>query len=519
MPRVPKPSNLTHNGVDILNAIRNGSSATYQDRVPIATQENIREVGNAIMQYQPTQNEFLNQLVNRIARVLITNKSYENPLRRFKKGLMENGEAIEEVFVNIARAHEFDPILSEKTVFKREIPDVSAVFHKMNYQNFYKTTISNEQLRQAFLSYDGIDDLIARIVDSLYSGSEFDEFIIMKQLIVDAANAGKMYPVQVPEPTAENAKTIVSKIKAVSNQLEFMSNTYNPMGVMTYTKKPNQILIIDAAFDALIDVEVLASAFNMSKAEFMGQRVLIDNFGTLTGCVACLVDEDWFMVFDNLITFTENYNGEGLYWNYFYHVWKTFSTSPFNNAILFTTTAESVANVTITPKNVNVPLGGVQQFTAAVTGAGYIPKEVNWSVSGVQPTKAQIDWTGKLLVPPDELNNTLTVTARSKYDPTKTDTAIVTISDSLSPVREVNVSPKTSTMTKNTTKQMTAEVILNTAAPLGVVWSITGSPLAEISASGLVTLGDIANDVTLTVTAAAVADTSVYGTATINAKA
>lgn len=214
------------------------------------------------------------------------------------------------------------PSVAEEEVFKREIPDVNAVFHKMNLQNFYKVTVSNEQLRQAFLSSQGINDLIGYIVDSLYTGAEFDEYITMKQLIVDAANNGEMYAVNIPAVSSDNTKTIVSTIKSVSNQLEFMSSTYNSMGVLTHTRKNRQVLIIDAALDAAIDVDVLAYAFNMDKAEFMGRRVLVDNFGELTGVVAALVDEDWFMVYDNFIGFTENYNGQGLYWNYFYHVWK-----------------------------------------------------------------------------------------------------------------------------------------------------------------------------------------------------
>ena len=134
-------------------------------------------------------------------------------------------------------------------------------------------------------------------------------------------------------------KKIVKQFKSYSNKLEFMSNAYNAYGVTTHTPKSEQVLIIDAALDAAMDVDVLASAFNMDKAQFMGQRVLIDNFGSLTGACAALVDKDWFMVFDNLTNFTENYNGEGMYWNYFYHVWRTYSTSLFANAILFTTDA------------------------------------------------------------------------------------------------------------------------------------------------------------------------------------
>lgn len=423
----PEIKTMNASAMDILNVIRANASSTYQERIPEATQDNIREIGNAMLTYESTQNEFLNALVNRIARVIITSKSYQNPLRMFKKGVLEFGETIEEIFVNIARAHQFDPAVAEKEVFKREIPDVNAVFHKMNYQNFYKTTISNEQLRQAFLSYQGISDLIARIVDSLYTGSEFDEFLVMKQLIVDAANDGKMYTVTIPEVTPDNAKTIVAKIKGVSNSMEFMSTTYNSMGVLNYTKKENQIFLIDAAFDAMIDVEVLASAFNMSKAEFMGQRVLIDNFGELTGVYAAIVDKDWFMVFDNWIGFTENYNGQGLYWNYFYHCWKTFSTSPFSNAVLFTTNATSVTSVTVTPPTAELTKGSSMQFSAAVVTSGYVPKGVTWSVSGASDTVSTITPDGLLTVPTAEQNTTLTVTATSVYDASKKGTSTVTL--------------------------------------------------------------------------------------------
>lgn len=427
MPVKPSTKSLNANSVQILNCIRDSASATYQERIPVATQNNIRDIGNAMMQFQSTQNEFLNALVNRIARVIITSKSYTNPLAMFKKGIMEYGEQVEEIFVNIAKAHPFDPDVAEENVFKREIPDVDAVFHRMNYQNFYKVTISNEQLRQAFLSAEGVTDLIARIVDTLYSGSEFDEFLIMKQLIADAARAGKMYPINIPAPSAATAKQIVTTIKGISNKLEFMSNQYNYMGVLNFTKKENQILLIDAEFDATIDVEVLASAFNMSKAEFMGQRVLVDNFGDLTGVVAALVDRDWFMVFDNLMSFTENYNGEGLYWNYFYHVWKTFSSSPFSNAILFTTGAVGVTSVAVSPKAAQATPGQNVQLTASVVTTGYAPQDVKWSVSGNASAETTVDCNGLVHIAADESAETITVTATSCYDNGKSDTATITL--------------------------------------------------------------------------------------------
>lgn len=428
MPSVPTSQALNASSIDILNAIRANASSTYQERIPKATQDNIKDIGNAMMQYEATQNEFLSALVNRIARVIITSKSYENPLRVFKKGMLEYGETIEEIFVNIAKAHQFDPAVAEKEVFKREIPDVNAVFHKLNYKNFYKTTISNEQLRQAFLSSNGVTDLIARIVDSLYTGSEFDEYLIMKQLIVDACNEGKMYPVHVDAINADNAKGIVSTIKGISNALEFMSGRYNAMGVLTHTKKNRQVLLVDAKFDAVIDVEVLASAFNMDKAEFMGRRVLVDNFGDLTGVVACLVDEDWFMVFDNLISFTENYNGEGLYWNYFYHVWKTFSSSPFANAIVFTTEDVGITSVTVIPSTATMTKGSHKNFSSNVVSTGYVPTGVTYSLTGANSVDTTVTQDGEVTVGNDETATSLVLFATSIFDNTKKGQSNITIS-------------------------------------------------------------------------------------------
>jgi len=429
MPTKPTPVTLQASNVDILNRIRANSSTLYQDRIPVATQQNLKSVGQAIMQFDATANEFLKELVNRIGRVLISSKSYNNPLRFFKKGLMEYGDTIEEIYVGVAHAHQYNPNIAEKLVYKREIPDVSAVFHKRNYQNFYKTTIQQNDLKAAFLSNSGLQTLINGIIDSLYTGSELDEFIIMKEMIAEAANSGRMMPITVPAGrTADDMKATAAIIKSTSNKLEFMSNKYNSLGVLTRTPKRDQYLIIDAAYDAYFDVNVLASAFNMDKTEFMGHKVLIDDFGGLErqGVVAALVDKDWWMVLDNDIAFRDLYNPEGLYWNYWYHVWKTFSTSPFCNAILFTTGSPTVTGVTITPTATNAPKGTTVQFKVTVDGTGIPSHAVQWSVEGATDSY-MLTSDSKLVIGEDEKAGTITVTATSIYNPAQSATATVTV--------------------------------------------------------------------------------------------
>lgn len=458
MPVIPNIVKLSANSTQILNTIRNENGGYYQSVVPIAdgTTESIRQIGTVIMGNQDLQNAFLSALINRIGRVIITSRMYENPWAGFKKGMLEYGETVEEIFVNIARPHQFDPNKAESEVFKREIPDVRAEFHPMNYQKFYKVTVSNDQLRQAFLSWQGITDLIGKIIDSLYTGANFDELITMKYLVGKFALAGNIYPVNIPAVNAENARGIVSTIKGISNELEFLKDQYNISGVMTTSPKSDQYLIMNAKFDAVIDVEVLATSFNMDKAEFMGHRVQIDSFSMSKGEVArlnelfaedssyapftaeelvllnnipcVLVDREWFMVFDNYMNMTEQYNGQGLYWNYWYHVWKTFSVSPFNNGVLFTTETPAITSVTVSPSSATVTKGEMLQLTASVVSTGFAEKDVIWSVAGDDMIATSISPTGLLKVGATETATTVTVTATSKFDGTKKGTATITIS-------------------------------------------------------------------------------------------
>ncbi len=451
MATTPKVVTLTNSSVDILNAIRNNATQNYRDYVPKATPDadSIRKIGAIIMDYPALQNEFLSALVNRIGRVLITSKMYENPWAFFKKGLLEFGESVEEIFVNIAKPFQFDPAVAETNVFKREIPDVRAAFHIMNYQKYYKATISNDQLRQAFLSWQGISDLIAKIVDAMYTGANYDEFQTMKYMLARHILDGHMYPVEIPTVETTNMKSIVSVVKGVSNKFTFLSPNYNLAGVQTYSAKNDQYMLINSQFDATMDVEVLASAFNMDKAEFSGRRVLVDSFGSLDtarlaelfagdstyeeissdklealdAIPAVLVDRNWFMIFDNFYNFTEQYNGEGLYWNYWYHVWKTFSVSPFANNALFIPGTPGVTSVTVSPGSATVAAGQSVQLSANVVTTNFAPKSVTWMVDSEYAT---VDNSGKVTMASNAPASTsVTVTATSTYNTSKKGTARV----------------------------------------------------------------------------------------------
>ena len=447
----PKVKTLTNSAVDVLNVIRKNASVDFKNYVPIATADadSIRTIGAIIMDNPSLQNEFLSALVNRIGLVIVTSKMYSNPLSVLKKGVLEFGETIEEIFVNIAKPFTFNPQEAEDKQYKREIPDVRSAFHILNYQKFYKVTVSDDQLRQAFLSWSGITDLIAKIVDSMFTAASYDELEVTKYMIARQILDGRVYAVTIPEVTTANMKSVVSTVKGISNKMSFMNSNYNVAGVKTHTPKNEQYIIMNANFDATMDVEVLASAFNMDKAEFMGNRLMIDGFGTLDTArlaelfagdntykeisqtelealdkIPCiLIDREYTQIYDNKYMMTEKYNGQGLYWNYFYHTWKTFSVSPFSQAIVFVPAVPSVTSVTVTPSEATVSVGQTVQLTAKVVTENFAPQTVTWLSDSEFAT---VTASGKVTIL-EGATGTITITAKSTFNSEVTGQSVLTI--------------------------------------------------------------------------------------------
>lgn len=459
MPIKPTVSQLDANSVGILNAIRDNASAEYYQAVPAAkaTTESIRAIGEQILAYQPRMNEFVSALVNRIARVIVTSKLYSNPLAFAKKGLLEYGETIEEIFVDIAKANAYDWNSSNETeqAFKRANPDIKSAFHALNMQTYYKATVSEQNLRQAFLSLDGVTDLIARIVNSLYSAAAYDEFIMMKYVLAQSLIPGNVNMTTIaPVEDEASGKAAVKKVKALTGKLQFMSKEYNVAGVNTFIQSPSDIFVVMTAdYDASIDVDVLASAFNMDKVQFMGQRVLVDSFSFNAGELARLdellakdptyirpsdevltalntvgivvMSRDWFQVYDVLNQFTEQYNAALLYWNEFNHVWRIYSASPFAPIVGFTTTTPAITSVTVnTPETATAQSRVVA--VATVSGTDFANKGVKFSIAPI--TNVTIDENSGFIVFGAQATGEYTVTATSVFDSTKSGTAKITVS-------------------------------------------------------------------------------------------
>lgn len=461
-------STLNASTIDIMNVIRQNASYDYQQNVPaVAKASDIPKVGEVIYGTPAFANQFINALVNRIAIVRVQSANFNNPYSILKKGYLEYGETVEDIFVSIAKAVDFSAEKAPKREFQRSIPDVRSAFHVMNWRVMYPVTIQDEDLRQAFLSIDGVQNLIAKIVDAVYTGAEYDEFLLFKYLLIKAISQGRVHPISIGNGKALTESAV--QFRGTSNLLPFMSSEFNEAGVKTNTPKERQVIFMDAMFNAQYDVNVLASAFNMDKADFMGRLFLIDNWSEfdnerfdviransdgieevtidelalLKNVKAVILDENWFQVYDNNNKFTEKYVASGLYWNYFYHTWKTVSNSPFANACVFVTDATFTLPDSITA-HVNAKdesdIATVFTISPELNGQSLEPHNVNFIQTEALTTAGiAVQPYGGVLIPKNKIETAITLVAEingTKYTATEAITGTTTVGTAITLAKE-----------------------------------------------------------------------------------
>lgn len=374
-------------GVSIFNYVRSNSSNAFKDAVPTATADNIAQLSNILFNqsYQPMLNEFVSNLINRIGFTMISNKVYSNPLAMFRKGSVPLGTDIQDIFTNPAEAQDYE--YSDSAMAKLLTitdPDTKAAYYRRNRQDLYTVTVSREGLQGAFVSWDKFEDYISSLVNSLYSGDYIDEFKYTKQLIDGAYNNGKaiIEVVEAPDSEADD-KAFVKKCREIYSKMKFPSSSYNAYSklnpsdtkpVVTWTEEDRIVILIKADVLAEIDVEVLAAAFNMDKANFMGRVIEVDNFGSKE-IQAVICDEAFLQIYQNQFRFDEFYNARTMSWNYYLHAWDTFAISPFANAVILATSDVVPATA--------IELGSISTVTVGSTQTGTITVTPNNSTSVV----------------------------------------------------------------------------------------------------------------------------------------
>lgn len=404
---------LKKNSVDILNAVRNSASQDYKDTIPVASEDifTIREIGSLLVNHHSLRNEFVN-LINRIGLTVIRSRIYNNPFSVFKIGTMDLGETIQEIYVDIASVRDYSITDAGNREFAFNPPDVLQAFHSINYKKQYYVSKSEVEFKQAFTSIDGVYNFITAIVQSIFNAVAYDEYISIKYMIELAIVSGRT-----ASETFEAGTTpldAVTKFRKVSNDMLFYRSDLNELKVNTFTPREEQYILLTSEYDAIYDVQVLASAFNMSKAEFLGHKLLVDSWAVndekrlkelygdklhvfttaekslLAEIPAIIIDKYWLVIVDNVSEMREAYVNAGMYVNSFYDAWRTFSISPFHNAVVFTGVVGTIENVKVNGKGNGEQLeiktnpGADNNITLKVTAdfTGVISRNFECAING-----------------------------------------------------------------------------------------------------------------------------------------
>jgi hypothetical protein len=452
---IPSGTDLTKSTVGILNGIRHELGGEYAAGVPLAsdTMASIQAVGNAIFAQQAHQNAFASALMNRIVKEVVVSNMFTSPLGIFKQGIMELGDSIVEIYVRMANVEGYDMEEGTAREFKYTKAQIAAAYHSLNSEKKYPVSISDMELRRAFTTMDGVYNLVSAQIQSLYTAMYYDEFNMMKYIVCRALIDGRIPVKTISEVTdKDTAETALIALKEASTNFTILSDEFTVSGEMRSTPKPAQYVIESSNFNAHIDVSALAAAFNIDKAEFAGNVLAIDNItkinyprlaqflatdssyveftdtekAWLAKVDALLMDKNFYMVFDNVVEMREVNIGSTLVRNYFLHNHKTFSYSPFQNVLCFTHQPSSVTSVSVSPATATVTATGVTQFADTVVKVGFASTDVIWSITG-DSDKVVIDQFGRVTVKTGATDADYTITATSRFDATKTDTAVLTV--------------------------------------------------------------------------------------------
>lgn len=432
--------------------------------LPVQGQD-IRPIGQLIVNNDRYRNAFINT-VNIIGLTVIKRNRWENPWDFTLRGTLTRGQTVREIILDLCNVYSYNENANNVTKFlDNEVPNVLNYMHNINFQVYYETTTSDEQLAMAFETEGGLLTFIEEAVSMLWESKIYDEYIIDKYQLCRRILDGTMTSVEIEDFDTKTSRERVSDMKSISNKMTFRSPNYNPAGIRRATSFDNQMFILNTDFEAAMSTEVLATSFFRDDADFKARAVLCDGFGNhdtdrlaevlkeqyvpfsseelqaLSNVPAVIISREWFMDYyygmDNLSVGkqTEFYNPTTLKNNHYLHIWGVKSTSPFENGVVFTAGVEpTVTDVTVSPSESSLSAGLSLQLTATVTTTGFANKAVTWSITkGAEDGKAKINESGLLTISKDyPVSNPsstpqIEVTATSIYNNKVTGKATITV--------------------------------------------------------------------------------------------
>lgn len=405
-----------------LNAIRETSiedGTLYHRYVPeILPDTDIGSFSASIVADQTIANEFMSRLIKRIVYTQIENKRFRNKLKMLEGDRMPLGAIGQEIYINPAKGRRFN-VDDFAGLLAKYDADIKVQYPAVNTDIQYPVTITREKLRSAFVSWNDLNDFVSGISNSLYNGAYIDEYRFTKNLV---GNAYRTNSVQMQTVSAVSDETTGKAfVKALRNAyLDFQepsarNNAWEKVGgygkaVVTWSNPEDIVLLIRNDILTNIDVDVLASAFNMDRTNFLGRVLSVDNFDkydeegnkTFDGSaiLALVADKSWFRIKEQDMALDEFYNANNRTWQMYLNMVKMYNYSVFANAKLIVTSLPTVkpTEIKFVPNTASVEETGTKELVVVTT-----PYQANATITYTSSA------SGKATVAPKEGNNKIAV--------------------------------------------------------------------------------------------------------------
>lgn len=416
-----------------LNVLRQDASAKFQEVVPIVDENTSIESYSAPLLNTPKfMNEFVDVLVQRIVYTqLVDNKVFNNPLKVLEGDRIPLGYLGQEIFINPAEGRDYD-VNDFAGALKKYESDTKVQYMYINFDKQYPVTIIRQELKQAFVSWDALDNYISGITNSLYNGYYIDEYKNTKGLVTNAYRSNAVQ-IEVVDGLTDNEKTkkFVEKARTLFLNFQTPSSKYNAWSkvggygreVVTFTEPENIVMLIRNDIRANLDVNVLASAFNMDKATLLGNILPVDNFDIVdkqgnivydgSHILGIIADKSWFRIKEQDIFMDDFRNANNRSINYYLNVIKMFNYSFFANGVILATESPEIAITGLTPEteDVTIGVGDVKNVKVATTPNNANSPAIEAESANEEVATASITGKDLKITGVSEGTTTITITA------------------------------------------------------------------------------------------------------------
>ena len=395
--------------VTSLNRIREVSSTIYHQYIPELTSDSdIGKLAQPVLSVPEVYNEFCNALINRIVYTQFLAKSFRNPFVVLEGDALPLGYAGQEVYTNPAKGRVYNAEDFAGLLIRYEA-DVKVQYTHINMDVQYPVTFSRQQLKKAFTSWGDLETFIENLSNSLYNGAYIDEYNATKQLIAGAYkdNIAQVEVVSAISSEA-TAKAFVTKARELFLQFQTPSSAYNAWAkiggagrpVVTWTNPEDVVFIVRNDIRAYMDVNVLASAFNMNKAELLGNILTINDFdiyddeGTKifdgSAIVGMIADKSWFRIRRQDMFMDSFYNPNNRSIQYYLNNIKMYNMSLFANGVILASSAPSVDATALAFNETSPSVAEGSKITLSITATPFQANDTITFSSGTE-AKATIE--------------------------------------------------------------------------------------------------------------------------------